>query len=98
HADLHLFPYTTLFRSQCDRASFPEFRAPSFAPVPARVRALRCARNLSNRNTHFSQRADRAPLRLVLAVPDDWKCAIGPSREFPVDRKSTRLNSSHVAS
>src|SRR5207237_5281394 len=70
--------------ARCGRAPFPESRGPEFGPTPAPGRVRRGAKDFSNRSTHSCQLADRRPLRLVLAVRGDWKCATDPSREFPV--------------
>src|SRR5439155_24307383 len=88
HSRSTLFPYTTLFRS---------------ARGPPRAAARRHPTDVSVRSTarvgfRFSE---QRPARLGVPAagtlgPPDHHAAIGPDRAG-ADRKSTRLNSSHVA-
>src|SRR5439155_20751876 len=84
HPRSTLFPYTTLFRSrQRPELSGARARAAVFLDdgVPRRLGL----RQLGGRLRQLVE-----PLPEVLPVPGDHL-------ELPVDRKSTRLNSSHVA-
>src|SRR5690606_41657863 len=87
------FPYTTLFRSllQGDRA--PSFADHVLHRIPlSRIRATICPSRLfkSNRKELFDDRC----LAQFLRQPPDCNC--GRGRGGSEDRKSTRLNSSHV--
>src|SRR5439155_25479808 len=78
-----LFPYTTLFRSRRD------IRAPE-----SRSRALKAA-SYSFVNRGSEQRVHVSWQQLSSRTSRGHKK--GPSPAPPLDRKSTRLNSSHVA-
>src|SRR5690606_40324794 len=82
-----LFPYTTLFRSRpwCGQ----ERRAPLVVAA--------CYCHLQPAACHLVHRVARAPAgpRLSDGHGVD-RTAVGCSASYPLDRKSTRLNSSHV--
>src|SRR5438876_1941196 len=75
-----LFPYTTLFRSDLFRF---EFEDRQFLPLQ------RVGKNLIEQST-----AHRHDERLI-AEPRVYFVALDFSRPVAIDRKSTRLNSSH---
>src|SRR5207249_10160959 len=77
-----LFPYTTLFRSPCRSSGGPgECGVPGGSFVPDFLRGFR----------PFASPATRSRGR------DDWRGSSGRDYEWCEDRKSTRLNSSHVS-
>src|SRR5205814_9067404 len=76
-----VFPYTTLFRSL--RASRAPHGCGRAARAPRRPHAARCARSAA---------AHATPRRGVGRAPRTGRGA----RPTPRDRKSTRLNSSHL--
>src|SRR5439155_19562681 len=88
-----LFPYTTLFRS-----------APLGHPASARRRTLSAA-SLNPAQTCRAPASDQAPTRARAAPSEASRETMkaltfkryGKSPEIGLDRKSTRLNSSHVA-
>src|SRR5690606_40590154 len=89
-----LFPYTTLFRSFLDRlaCAFRRQRIPDALAIADHVHGLahRPLRRTAVQRHHAEatqQRAQRPPEQLVLAENAGFE---------PQDRKSTRLNSSHV--
>src|SRR2546426_5221362 len=73
-----LFPYTTLFRSEC-------------ASAGKRLERRRCSAAQSRRVVSRLSLHRRALLRRGAAVG-----VPGDGRGAPLDRKSTRLNSSHL--
>src|SRR5439155_20314249 len=77
-----LFPYTTLFRSRGRR----------WLSRAGAALDLRCARRVAHRghSSHLHARARRCPDALRF-------CLLARKAFFRIDRKSTRLNSSHVA-
>src|SRR5690242_21432997 len=81
-----LFPYTTLFRSpgveQCGQARHERERVPEPAGRHAPLRALRLG---------LLEKALDATDRSVARLPERR------ARSHPTDRKSTRLNSSHMS-
>src|SRR5207249_12224340 len=91
-----LFPYTTLFRSEARRTEHAVI-LPHLLPSKAthldsggfemRPRRSNQARSLTSHNEH-NPRASARPPSPAVPVPDD---------EHGRDRKSTRLNSSHVS-
>src|SRR5690606_41314101 len=78
-----LFPYTTLFRSPRPHGGCPPHRAERGPRHPRRVRLRGQAAWPDDRAPQDRPRDRRDGLLRVQPVP-------------PVDRKSTRLNSSHV--
>src|SRR5690606_42142109 len=82
-----LFPYTTLFRSREVRADLLALRRPG-RPDPPRSRHLGRARLRAHRRRPSSE---PAPHRTFLMTRLATALA-----ELSLDRKSTRLNSSHV--
>src|SRR5207253_4231739 len=95
HPTLTLFPYTTLFRSRlCSR----HHRAPAGSMD-------RQDRRLERRERRY-RLADRVRDVVELEIEENRQSNLGYSpdarrplggEEFEADRKSTRLNSSHVA-
>src|SRR5207249_10515038 len=88
-----LFPYTTLFRSRLAR---PENRPQSdSAPAASRRRMG------SPAGTDFGGRSRRQPSRwsnqLSSAEQPEQRQRVRSSTRYLRDRKSTRLNSSHVS-
>src|SRR5207253_10231859 len=81
-----LFPYTTLFRSPVDHGR----RVPGHEPAP--VRARRPAAQPRGRDV---LRGRRVPGDL--RVPARGRACLPGAPRLGGDRKSTRLNSSHVA-
>src|SRR2546429_5784460 len=77
-----LFPYTTLFRSVCSSASFGalQWRRITSSPVTIRTSQLDLAAS--------QETSTRSACIDFLHAPDS-------SRFYSLDRKSTRLNSSH---
>src|SRR5690606_41750300 len=81
-----LFPYTTLFRSKHFYPGNPSFSHQRFQP--GNMKCCRGKTDNSNRNGgHFYTLKKCIPMQ-------PYDCA--DSDNFPKDRKSTRLNSSHV--
>src|SRR5690606_41531313 len=80
-----LFPYTTLFRSKiCYESAFPEFMAGAIgADAPGKVIVILSQDSWFGRSRQPYQHLWQSALRAV-------------ENRVPVDRKSTRLNSSHV--
>src|SRR5690606_42122814 len=81
------FPYTTLFRSQ------KKSKQRKGEPKSGALRAsLRCSRRGGNSQT--------CPLRGLrtceFLIPTPLRCSARPHGKVGRDRKSTRLNSSHV--
>src|SRR5207253_9384064 len=88
-----LFPYTTLFRSY-DRTSKVRF----LPPFPAGNRLLTPFRVAGAQTLHpLAPRPGQHPRRAGLAGRSSPKGPVGVASHKEVDRKSTRLNSSHVA-
>src|SRR5207253_9073432 len=89
-----LFPYTTLFRSESDDEPAAEIGDGS-------VRAMVRAEGTAARAIHLESADDAQPIvhldarRRVGVHPREQ--AMEASVPVPPDRKSTRLNSSHVA-
>src|SRR5207253_11297421 len=92
-----LFPYTTLFRSTCSRSDLvrPALGAlRRAAPHGLAESPLRVAVE----NRHVRARLARARARDLRALPAAGALRAGArGRRSGRDRKSTRLNSSHVA-
>src|SRR5690606_39473285 len=81
-----LFPYTTLFRSHLGHGGQPLMTEPTSA---ASLRAETCR--------HRDVALDASEVASLLGLLPGWTEADGAiGREFGLDRKSTRLNSSHV--
>src|SRR5256885_14514374 len=87
-----LFPYTTLFRSAGPRAGAAHAKA-------SREGALEL---LEPRTQRQPPRPQHVQHQLLLALPDhgpgerDRVCHRGAAGSLAADRKSTRLNSSHL--
>src|SRR5690242_21136746 len=77
-----LFPYTTLFRS------------PSAAPVHGLRRVLG---RLRVRDRRAAGRPARRDVGTLVATLDDARVELPDRRDHARDRKSTRLNSSHMS-
>src|SRR3712207_8391551 len=85
-----LFPYTTLFRSRQHRDAVVATIAPPHGPAIARRRA-----NQTDAIGAVERQRER-PLEIAIVVDAELlDCGIGRAR-LRVDRKSTRLNSSHA--
>src|SRR3546814_13514947 len=84
-----LFPYTTLFRSTKRRAFLPVGgqRSLGRAAAPAKGQA-----DAGRDAQPFAPARLSDPVMLHLDLPFRWRA---PSLATPLDRKSTRLNSSH---
>src|SRR5690606_40366727 len=84
-----LFPYTTLFRSEIN-FHHAEHTHPALPPTSG----------ISGGTFELSENHDPAPdvwYRIYLTATDSEGQSTTVYREvFPIDRKSTRLNSSHV--
>src|SRR5690606_41147928 len=88
-----LFPYTTLFRSVF--LELEPTRLDGFAVMrrQAEIAFERDdARARTRRHARPTQQIDVVPRRLL----DDFEIFLALADQFPQDRKSTRLNSSHV--
>src|SRR5207249_10060083 len=91
-----LFPYTTLFRSKND---------PALRKTPVVIFSTsQAARDILGSyelgaNSYVSKPGDLQQFALaVKSIQDFWfRCARLPKEEKQLDRKSTRLNSSHVS-
>src|SRR5690349_23224553 len=83
-----LFPYTTLFRSA---ARLPAMLTFEEQLVEHRLYLLRFAR-LQLRNDEWAEDAVSETLLAALSKPQSF----GNRSQLKTDRKSTRLNSSHV--
>src|SRR5207302_2260417 len=87
-----LFPYTTLFRSRCNRDLMMEqivgaVRAcGEVRPFVGELKAINCHHNYVARERHYNQNILVTRKGAVRARQGD----------MGIDRKSTRLNSSHV--
>src|SRR5207249_7682869 len=87
HARLTLFPYTTLFRSAADVDDLARLVHHRGAVVPRPVLAHRAGGPLA-------RASDVEEIRLLRLARDE-DAAVGSDEV--TDRKSTRLNSSHVS-
>src|SRR5207253_8452559 len=89
------FPYTTLFRSRSRRATRPDPTTRSMPDV------LPLTVILPTRNPHPERlRRTLAGLAAQTLAPTQWEVLVidnASDRPWEPDRKSTRLNSSHVA-
>src|SRR2546430_5656864 len=66
-----------------DRAMLREARVRVGASILSPAPGANPVHYFSRRNKHFFPRVDQSPRRRVSIAPDDWKYAIGPSRECP---------------
>src|SRR3546814_5781560 len=93
-----LFPYTTLFRSQTERAWDDGVRPIPMDPI-LRSQACRLQQGKDSEQRAFSMAffdADFIKFRLsLLGNPIDASTSLGSFWKNSKDRKSTRLNSSH---
>src|SRR5690606_39309063 len=90
--ELTLFPYTTLFRSDLERATNPAKTDVSVRSQLGPAIDAGVSRTISNAELADHPLAVWIETRLGLDRPDGTKWV----RARPRDRKSTRLNSSHV--
>src|SRR5690606_42034943 len=85
-----LFPYTTLFRS----------RAAKNLQRVGNIRRPEASQTTTHRFTGYpASQVARSTLRFGLHSPPvigGWNCGMTQPRQVTRDRKSTRLNSSHV--
>src|SRR5205807_9991618 len=80
-----LFPYTTLFRSE----------APTLGRKRSRVRIAR--RNPPSTSPRIRSSETKTPSNSNRPIGcDERRCCADPLSPFASDRKSTRLNSSHL--
>src|SRR5207249_11204900 len=92
-----LFPYTTLFRSSgesCLRAGCPPFDRPPHREH-AHTESL-CELDHPRADGSHAEDADRFLFQLVRPVGPPYSLLLRP-QSAGKDRKSTRLNSSHVS-